>query len=109
MNTNAQIFLDYRTTARTHLTRVAGIDLHRTASSLCSFVRCQLHQLIPCGICDGLGETVILEHPAYIQVFKYDNCKSVDQLAALLMGKVAALICYALVNVRDDLAPLVAL
>src|SRR5215208_8001316 len=109
MNTNAQIFLDKFTTARTDLARVAGIDLHRTASSVCSFVRCELHKLTPCGICDGFGETVILEHPAYIQVFKYDDCKSIDQLAAFLMGKVAALIGNAFVYVRDGLAPLVAL
>ena len=85
MKTNAQIFLDKLTTARAHPARIAWIDLHRTPPSVCCFVRCALHKLIPRSITDGLGETMILEHPANVQILKDDDRKSVDQFAAFLM------------------------
>ena len=52
---------------------------------------------------------MILEHPAYIQVLKDDDCKSVDQLSALFVGKISAPVCYALMNMRHYLAPLLSL
>ena len=107
MNTNAQIFLYDPTAAATHLAGVAWIDLYDTTSGAFSLVRGVLHKLTPCSICDALGETMILEHAANVQVFKYDECKSTDQLAAFLMGEVATLVCNALVNVSNHLAPLV--
>jgi len=109
MNANAQIFLDYLTAAATSLAGVAWIDLHDTTPGAFSLVRGELDKLVPCRVCDGLGETMILEHPAYVEIFKYDECKSIDQLAALLMGKVAALIRDAFVYVRDCLTPFAAL
>ena len=109
MNTNAQIFLDNLTAARTHLASVARIDLHRTSTSILSFVQCELRKLIPCGIADGLGETMIFEHPANVEILKYNDCKSIDELSALLMSEVATLVGDTFVYVRDGLAPLVSL
>jgi hypothetical protein len=106
MNSNAQILFDYRAASATGLARIAWIDLRYTPTSIFSFVRCELHKLIPCGIGYGFGETMILEHPSDVQVFKCDEGKSIDQLSALLMGKISALVGYALVYVRYYLAPL---
>ena len=52
---------------------------------------------------------MILEHPSNVQIFKYDDCKSIDEFSALLMGKISALVGYALMNVRHYLAPLLSL
>ena len=49
---------------------------------------------------------MILEHPANIQIFKYDECKSIDEFSAFLMGKISAPVGYALVYARDHFAPL---
>jgi hypothetical protein len=109
MNANAQIFLDKFTAAATRLTCVAWIDLHYLSPGTFSLVRCVLNKLIPSGVCDGFSETVILEHPAYVQIFKHDDGKSVDELITLLMGKISAFVRYAFVYVSNYLVSLAAL
>src|SRR5215467_4545613 len=109
MNANAQTFLDNFTTAATPLTRVAWTDLYHTPPSFFRFVRCVLYQLTPCRVCDCFSETVILEHPSYIETFKCYDCKKIYQFSALLMGKILAFISNSLVNMRDYFSGLLSL
>jgi hypothetical protein len=98
MYPNAQIFLYYLTAATTHLAGVAWIDLHRSPTSVFSFVRGQGCKLTPCRVCDGLSETMIFEHPSEVQLFKDDDTKSIDQLSTLLMGKFSAFVSDSLIQ-----------
>src|ERR1700754_1270768 len=109
MHTLAQVLLDYLTAAATHLAGVAWIHLHDTTTGTLSLVRRELHKLTPRRVGDGFGETMILQHPAYIQSLKGDDAVFVYQFTALFMGKVAASVGDAFMNMRDHLAPLVAL
>lgn len=92
MDTNAQTFRDYLTAAATHLARVARIYLHHTTPGTFSLVRCELDKLTPRRIRDGFGEPRVLEHPANVQIFKYDNSKAVEEFATFWMSKVAPLV-----------------
>src|SRR5215470_1347497 len=103
MNTLAQIFLDYAAAAATHPARVAWIHLYHTSPSFFRFVHCVLYQLTPCRVCDCFSETVILEHPSYIEILKHHYCKQVYQFPALLMRKILALVGYSLVNASNHL------
>lgn len=58
MNTNAQTFLDYLTTAATHLARVARVHLYALSTSVFSFVLSEAYKLTPRRVCDGFGETL---------------------------------------------------
>ena len=109
MNTNAQIFLDQLSAATTHFACVAWIDLHCTSTSVFSFVRGELDKLTPCRVCDGFSQTMIFEHPSDVQLFKYDDGKSIDQLPAFLMGKISAFVGDSLVNVGNYFAAFLSL
>src|SRR5687768_13351388 len=109
MNTQAQIFLDVFSAARTHLTGVAWIDLPCTSPSFFRFVRCEIDKLTPGRVCDCFGETVIFEHPVDVELFKNDDSESVDQLAAFLMSKVSAPVGDAFMNCGNYLATFTAL
>lgn len=104
MTTNAQVFFDYLAAPATHLACVAWIDLRHTPPGTFSLVRCELDKTVPRRVCDGFGETMMPEHSAYVQLFKYDYFKSISQLSALLVGKVAAFVRYSLIYMRDDLS-----
>ena len=106
MHSNAQAFLDNLSAAATRLTGIAWIDLCALSISVCCFIDRELHKLIPCRVCYGLGETMILDHASDIQVFKYDGAVLVDQLPAFFVGKISALVRYTFVHVRHYLAPL---
>jgi hypothetical protein len=109
MNTDAQTFLDYFTTAATHLACALWIYLYALSTSIFRFVSSVVYKLTPRCVCDGFSKTVILEHPAYIQRFKYNDSKSVYKLPAFLMGKVTAFVRYTLVYASNYFSPLLSL
>jgi len=41
---------------------------------------------------------VIFEHPWYVQILKYDECKSINQLSTFLVREVSALVRNTLMN-----------
>src|SRR5215208_3960972 len=109
MNTNAQILFYQFTAATTYLTGVAGIHLYALSISIFSFIVGVVYQLTPRRIGNGLSETMIFEHPAYVQIFKYDDAKPIDQLAAFPMSKISTFIGYAFVNLGNYFAAFLAL
>ena len=109
MKTNAQIFLHPAAAAATHLACIARIDLHHTTPSVFSFVRCEENKTVPRCVRDGFSETVIAEHTSNVQIFKADDSKSIGQLSAFLMSKVAPFVGHSLVKVRDYFARLLSL
>lgn len=95
MDTNTQVFRDKRTTARTHFTGIAGINLQECPTSICRFVGHELCKLRPRNIGYALVEFiakdlgVICHHFSDGKLFKDDDAKFISQSTRYLMGKVS--------------------
>src|SRR5436853_3154326 len=103
-NSNTQIYVTQHSTATTHLTGVAWVDLHHSPTSILSFVGGKGHNLTPGSVSNGFGETMIFQHPSDVQLFKDDDGEAIQQLSAFLMSKIAATIGDSLMNVSNYFA-----
>src|SRR2546423_8064532 len=109
MYTYTQIFFDYRTASRAEFACIARVNLHATPSSVFSFVRRKLYELIPSCVLDGFTKTVIANHPFDIQIFKGDDSEHRNESMAELMSKVATTISDALMDASHCFALLFSL
>src|SRR5262245_6888842 len=73
-----------------HLTRVIWIYSFKRPASVLSFAFRYREKAPPAHVADCLGETAILDHPAYVQIFYRDRVKSPDQVSRNLMVKIFA-------------------
>lgn len=76
--------------------RIVPINLFGVCSVPATFIAQELTEHPPTRIGDGFSKTVILEHPADIQIFNPDMSILIYKLPAQLMQKVLALIGYLL-------------
>lgn len=70
------------------LARIGRVDSHVSPASFFRFAGELTEKRRPRGICNTLGETVIMDHPVHAEVFHADDPKGVDDFAAFLMGEV---------------------
>jgi hypothetical protein len=87
---NRQRHLLSVTAAAAILRSVARILSFYRAASVRSFARQDAKEWSPCHIIDGLGEMVMADHPANVQVFDRDPVKAGDQFLSLLVMKIFA-------------------
>src|SRR6476619_3355795 len=92
-------------TARAILTRIRGVHGHNLPTGPCCLVRKEAGELIPRGVMNALGETMVMRHPVDRQVLHGDEVKRVHDAAAVLMGEVTAPPYNAFMDPRHDLAP----
>ena len=104
MNTNRQILINQRTTARTSLGCISRVNQYYTATGALCLIRSEEYQLLPRGVSDGFGQAVVSHHSLAVQLLKNDYSVVVNDATAKLMSKVFASIGYSLVNMRDSFA-----
>lgn len=104
MNTVRERFINKRTTARTSLRCIPGVNEYYASTSIFSFVGDKLHQLKPGGIGDGFSQAVVMKHPFSVQLFKSDYAVLIDQSPAEFMGEILPSVGYPLVDMRHGLA-----
>ncbi len=77
MNTDRQTFKDNFATvsARTALSRIARVDLHKRSTSIFRFVGRELCKHSPCGVANALVQAVPVAvlHVLNVQIFKRDD------------------------------------
>jgi hypothetical protein len=89
MDTLFQSFLLAMPTTRAVLARVGRVDRHILPTSICCFVGHEGGELRPCGILNTLRQTMIMHHLIDGQIFNGNHVEAIDDLAALLMGKIS--------------------
>lgn len=104
-----QVFRDDSSTSGTPLTCLAWVNSHTTPSSVCSFVRRKLDELIPGGILNALGKAMVFDHAPDIQILENYQTEQGDQSVTELMGEVAATVSYPLMDARPRFALLLPL
>jgi hypothetical protein len=52
---------------------------------------------------------MLFEHPLDVQFFKYNDCESINQFAAFLMGKISALVGNSFMHMSNYFAAFVSL
>src|SRR5437764_2354429 len=70
------------------LTRIGRVDFDKLPASFFRFARQFPEEFRPRGIFNAFSETMIVNHPVHMQVFHADHTKSIDNLAAFLVGEV---------------------
>lgn len=90
-------------TPATGLRRIGGIDSYQLSASLFRFTRELVEECRPRHIADRFCQTMVMNHSVHIQVFYTDNAKLVGNLSAVLMGKVFAPPCNALIHSGNSL------
>jgi len=75
-------------TLATCLTRIGGVHLRELSTSFFRFARQFAEKFRPRGIYNAFRQTMIVNHPVHVQVFDADDTKSINDLAAFLMGEV---------------------
>lgn len=112
MNADLQSFGNCYATARAILRRASGINKCDTPTSVCCFVRDELHKLTPGHIrntpANCLVPLPLRLHVPDAQLFKRDELVFIDQLARLKMSKITAAIGGSFISMTkgaNDLAP----
>jgi hypothetical protein len=82
MHTHTQGLLHKRATLGTSLAGVTWINQYDATTGTLSLVRRVLHQLMPSGVSNALGQVAVLEQVPNIQIFKGNQAKLIDQTAA---------------------------
>src|SRR6266567_1638234 len=67
---------------------VGRVDFHQVPASFFRFARQLREKRRPRGICNALGQTMIVNHPLHMEVFDTDHPETVDDLPTVLMGEV---------------------
>ena len=106
MDALRQRFLLAVSALRAVLTCIGRVDRYHSLTSICCFVGEVGGKLRPGCIVNRLGQTVVMHHLIDREVFHRDDVKPVDDLAALLMGKIMAPIGNPFVHAAHDLAAL---
>ena len=88
------------------LTGIGGVDFHKRAPSFCRFGCKLVEKPCPCRIRDAFSKTMMVSHPVDMQVFHADHPKTIDYLAALLVGEVVTSEGNTLVHTGHSLAVL---
>jgi hypothetical protein len=88
------------------LTRVGRVDSNRGPASFFRFAGEFPEKFRPRGISNALGQTRMVNHPVDVKVFHADHPKPINDLAALLMGKVVTSELDPLMHSCQDLAVL---
>jgi hypothetical protein len=88
--TNRKRHLLLVTAVAANLARVSWIYSFKRSASVLSFAFRHREKAPPSHVADCSGETVILDHPAYVQIFDRDHVKSPDQIARYLVVKILA-------------------
>src|SRR3989442_5104652 len=70
------------------LTRVGRVHSNRGPASFFRFAGQFPEKFRPRGVCNALGQTMMVNHPVHMQVFDTDHTEPVDDLPGLLMGEV---------------------
>ena len=72
----------------TGLTRIGGIDFDQRSASFFRFARELTKEGRPRGVCNAFRQTMVMNHPIHREVFDANDPIGVDDLTALLMGKI---------------------
>jgi len=91
------------------LTRVSGVHSFKRPASVLSFAFRYCEKLAPCHVKNGLRKTVVLHHPANLQVFDGDPVKAFDQFRRFFVVKMLARSPHSQVSERDFAASLPAI
>src|SRR5215468_2952881 len=73
-----------------NLARVSRIYSFKRPASVLSFAFRHIEKAPPGHVADCSGETAILDHPAYVQIFDRDRVKSPDQIGRYLVVEILA-------------------
>jgi hypothetical protein len=73
-----------------YLARVSWVHSFKRPASVFSFAFRNREKAPPGHVADCLGETVVFQHPAYVQIFDRDRVKSSDQIDRNLIMKILA-------------------
>jgi hypothetical protein len=90
VDTNGKRHLLLVAAVAAYLARVSWIYSFKPAASVLSFAFSHREKASPSHIADCSGETAVLDHPAYVQIFDRDRVKSSDQIGRNLMVKILA-------------------
>ncbi len=102
MNSNGQRLLDQCSTAsRANLGCVARINQYDHTTSILSFVRGVLYQLVPGRIRNTFRQAMVLKHGLDVQFFKSQQTKAVHQVATAFVSKIPATVGDTLVDMSD--------
>jgi len=91
-------------TPRAVLGSIGRVNFHQLATSFLRFVRKLREELRPCRIQDALGEAVVMNHTAGMDVFNSDYAEAIDYLPGKLVREVVMLPGNAFVNPGNDFA-----
>ena len=67
---------------------IGRVDSNVSSASFFRFAREFAEKFRPRGVCNALGQTMMVNHPVHMQVFDTDHTEPVDDLPGLLMGEV---------------------
>ena len=102
MDAFAQRFGDKLAAGRTQLGGVAGVYQNHPSPSFCRFGNGHPDELCPRRIQDAFSHPATLAHLQRSQILTHDDLIGVHQLAAFLVGEVAAPVGDPFVNLRQD-------
>ncbi len=90
MPADGQAFRNHNATARAPLARECRRHGYYPPTGPCCLVRKKVRELAPRDVMDAFGKTMVVRHPLDREVFNSNQVKGVDDMAAVLMGEVAA-------------------
>jgi hypothetical protein len=90
VDTNSERHLLPVAAVAAYLARVSWVYSFKRPASVFSFAFSHLEKAPPGHIADCSGQTAILDHPAYVQIFDRDRVKSSDQIGRYLVMKIFA-------------------
>ena len=90
VNANCQGHLLPVVAIATNLARVSWINSFKPPASVLSFAFRHREKAPPSHVADCSGETAILDHPAFVQIFDRDRVKSPGQIARHLVMEILA-------------------
>lgn len=104
MNTGTKVFRDKRMATGTELRSAVGVDRHELSSSLCRFLRKHRDELTPTRISDGLGQTVVAQHPLGVEGLHRNNPEPVYDPPSFLMDEIMSAVGDTFVDTGNNLS-----
>lgn len=102
MRALTQRLLDQFAATGTHLRRIARVNQNDTPASFFHFGDGHSNKLRPRHVHNAFSHPAALAHLLRLKGLEYNHLKTIDQLAAFLVGKIATAVRNPLVDFRQD-------
>lgn len=92
MHAHRQVFRNQLPTPRTAFAGVTWINLHDPTASFFRFAGQNMCKLVPRCVSNMFRKTMVMQHPAYIQIFKADCPETSNKFTRFLVREIATAI-----------------